>query len=620
MSFPHLIGYSVLTLAVWKLVRRRASRKANALDVAGPETEHWWKGWVSLAFSNMESVFMDSFEYCLKIAAHYGGAVKIHAMFGEEWLFVSDPRALHHMLVKEQHIFEENDNFILLVSSIVRTSLIDPSQVPTSSSLARVLFLNPVFSISNMRELLPIIQNISHQLKSILVSNLPTHHPTELDELPWLSRSSLDCICEGVLGYHSAALDTGKENEYTEALRMLGLSISKTILFRPIVPVVMRNFSLYWCKKIADWLTISWLPTQTMKDLRELRRIVEVMDSASRNILQEKKAALAMPSPMPSQSHDTSGGTRGKDIMSIMLRANASSTEGDRLSDAELLGQMNVMIFAGLETTSAAVARALYMLAKHPHVQQQLRAEICDAATAHQAVDVDHSHAKDGSGSVRLSYDSLMNLPFLDAVVRETLRLYPSLPVLGRRMTSAASVPLQFPVRSLSGEEINTISVAKHQAIVISIIAANHNQAVWGEDASEWKPERWLNSTQGQLLCVQKRKSLIKILLDGVKDGVKYTGVYSSMMTFLAGNRSCMHDVDLLSLNLGLKFAEMEIKDVLATLVPDIHFALPSEPDENGHVKEIYWKMTSFHTPVVKAPAGDGETPHLPLSLRLVRE
>ncbi|KAG2345549.1 cytochrome P450 [Suillus weaverae] len=583
MSFPHLIGYSVLTFAVWKLVQRRASRKANTLDVAGPASEHWLKG-------NMESICVDGFERCLKIAADYGGAIKIHAFFGDKWLYVSDPRALYHILVKEQHKFEEIDDFIFCNKLVFGAGLI--STLGEQHRRQRKM-LNPVFSISNMRELLPIIQPVSHQLKSILVSNLSTHNSVELDVLPWLSRSSLDCVCEGVLGYHSAALDTGNENEYTEALRMLSSSISKTIVFRPIVPVVMRNFSPYWCKKIVDWLTISWLPTQTMKNLRELRHIVEIADSGSRNIFQEKKAALAMPSPMPSQSYDTSGGTRGKDIMSIMLKANASSAEGDRLSDAELLGQMNVMIFAGLETTTAAVARVLYMLAKHPHVQQQLREEICDAMTAHQALEGDHSHTKDSFGSVRLPYDSLTNLPFLDAVVRETLRLYPSLPVLARKTTSAASVPLQFPVRSVSGEEINTIPVAKDQIFVISILAANHNQAVWGEDASEWKPERWLNSTQV-----------------GVKDGVRYTGVYSSMMTFLTGNRSCI----------GFKFAEMEIKDALAALLPAIHFALPSEPDDNGNVKEIYWKTSVFHTPVVKAPAGDGETPQLPLSMRLVRE
>jgi len=61
-------------------------------------------------------------------------------------------------------------------------------------------------------------------------------------------------------------------------------------------------------------------------------------------------------------------------------------------------------------------------------------------------------------------------------------------------------------------------------------------------------------------------------------------------------------------------------EDALATLVSDIHFALPSEPDENWHMKEIYWKVTGLHVLVVKSPAGDGETPQLPLSLRLVRE
>jgi hypothetical protein len=87
------------------------------------------------------------------------------------------------------------------------------------------------------------------------------------------------------------------------------------MLFQPFVPIVMRTFSLYWRKKIVDWLTMSWLPTQTMQDFRELRRIVEVMDSTSRTIFQEKKAALELSSPTPSES---SSETRGKDIMSIM--------------------------------------------------------------------------------------------------------------------------------------------------------------------------------------------------------------------------------------------------------------------------------------------------------------
>jgi cytochrome P450 len=91
------------------------------------------------------------------------------------------------------------------------------------------------------------------------------------------------------------------------------------------------------------------------------------------------------------------------------------------------------MIFAGLETTTVAVARVLYMLAKHPHIQEQLRTEIRGAMAAYQVPDADHPHTEDDSGA-RLSYDVLMNLPLLNAVVRETLRLYPSLPILTRRL------------------------------------------------------------------------------------------------------------------------------------------------------------------------------------------
>lgn len=51
-----------------------------------------------------------------------------------------------------------------------------------------------------------------------------------------------------------------------------------------------------------------------------------------------------------------------------------------------------------------------------------------------------------------------------------------------------------------------------------------------------------------------------------------------------------------------------------------LHVALPTEPDAQGHVKEIQWKLKAFHIPVVSPPAGDGVTPQVPLNVRLVTE
>lgn len=66
------------------------------------------------------------------------------------------------------------------------------------------------------------------------------------------------------------------------------------------------------------------------------------------------------------------------------------------------------MIYAAMDTTSGALSRTLHLLATHQDVQDRLRAEIKDA-----------KHYQGGN----LSYDTLVGLPYLDAICRESLRL-----------------------------------------------------------------------------------------------------------------------------------------------------------------------------------------------------
>ena len=65
------------------------------------------------------------------------------------------------------------------------------------------------------------------------------------------------------------------------------------------------------------------------------------------------------------------------------------------------------LVFAATDTTSASLSRLLYQLSLHQDVQDDLRKEI---ANAHNGKDV-------------IPYDELMSLPYLDAIIRETLRL-----------------------------------------------------------------------------------------------------------------------------------------------------------------------------------------------------
>lgn len=69
----------------------------------------------------------------------------------------------------------------------------------------------------------------------------------------------------------------------------------------------------------------------------------------------------------------------------------------------------SVLTFAAHYTTSNAIARILHLLALHPQVQSKLRQEILSYTSG---------------GAEELGYDELMAVPYLDAVVRETMRLY----------------------------------------------------------------------------------------------------------------------------------------------------------------------------------------------------
>ncbi|KAF7969084.1 hypothetical protein HWV62_28328 [Athelia sp. TMB] len=513
---------------------------------------------------NLLGLFQDGLAYNFQLIEKYGGVFKVFGLLGDEVLYVSDPRALHSIVVKEQETFEETDMFIEANRLIFGEGLI--STQGNQHTKQRKL-LNPVFSLANMRDLLPIVQPIADKLLAMLVSQLPADYGNlapslwsggtdnsfcpsdskEVDMVPWISRGSLEYVCQATMGYSFNALDPDMPHEYADAVRRLTPTVLKLVWLRPLIPFVIRNFSLFWRNKLVDWLPIT--------PLKEMRSITDVMYRTSRRIFEEKKAELG-----PVLEHEK--GSRGKDIMSIMR----------------------------FDNTAVALSRVLHILASEPAMQARLRTEIRQAQLDH--------------GSDHLPYGVLVSLPYLDAIVRETLRMHPPTSMLSRIARKATTLPLAHPVETPAGEKVSSVFVPEGTDVIISILAANHNKEVWGSDASVFRPERWLKrdgaGSPGDESVGEKPE----------QDGVRYPGVYGSTMTFLGGGRACI----------AFKFAEMEIKQILLTLLSKVHFALPSSVDETGRKKEIYWKMNGIDVPVVRPPLGDGQTGQLPLDLRLLRD
>jgi len=104
---------------------------------------------------------------------------------------------------------------------------------------------------------------------------------------------------------------------------------------------------------------------------------------------------------------------RRQDMLGLLLDAR---DEGTSLTDVEVRDQVLIFLLAGHETTSTALTYALHLLGRHPDAQRRVRAEVA-AVTGGGSVTAEHATA----------------LPYTTMVLKETMRLYPSAPLLGRR-------------------------------------------------------------------------------------------------------------------------------------------------------------------------------------------
>ena len=64
---------------------------------------------------------------------------------------------------------------------------------------------------------------------------------------------------------------------------------------------------------------------------------------------------------------------------------------------------------------------------------------------------------------------------------------------LDTRANHDTSLPLSQPIRGKDGNMINEVTIEKGTMTIVAIRACNRNKSLWGDDAHEWKPERWLS-------------------------------------------------------------------------------------------------------------------------------
>ncbi|KAH9857496.1 cytochrome P450 [Lenzites betulinus] len=536
-----LIGITIL-YATWRLSRAFFAPSTVAVwdKIPGPPSRSYFTG-------NMDEVFgPNRWEHTAAFAKEYGPLYKIYGLFQAKWLYTFDPRAMHSIFMKDQDVYDESD---AIIASFQVT--LGPGLLATLGHQHRRQrkMLNPVFSAKHLRDMTPMFNETIARLHVALTSRLK-EGTQEFDLLGWMGRTALELIGQGGLGHSFDPLTTDVADEFSESVKAYFPAMHHVEVFFPMLPQFVKLGTSWFRRKVVDM----W----PSKHVQRLAQITDSLHECSVRIYNEKKAALESGDDELKRQV-----SEGKDIMSVLLRANMAAAEGDRLQDDEVIGQISTLVLAAMDTTSNALSRIFHLLSEHPDVQQNLRDEITRARD-------------DGTGKLRdLTYDEVMELPYMDAVCRETLRRYSPVTSILREVKKDGMLPLSSPIRALDGTMLSAVPVTKGMWVIAGVQASNCNKELWGDDADEWKPERWLNP-------------LPPALEDAHIPGV---------MTFAGGSRACI----------GFKFSQLEMKIVLASLLPTMKF----EPSG----KEIFWNAAGVAFPSVGKLGGK---PEMPIKITLV--
>jgi len=235
-------------------------------------------------------------------------------------------------------------------------------------------------------------------------------------------------------------------NVHEEIMKMTTRVVTRTLFDSGVPPeidemgeasaVVMRRFSTQWN---GLRMLLNLLPTA---ESRGFKQVMGRLDDYILGLIRERRA---------------SGRDHG-DLLSMLLLAR--DDDGSGMSDEQLRDELKTLMVAGLDTTALALSWALYLLALNPDKDAKLYQEVASV-----------------SGGGRLTFADLARLKYTEAVIKESMRLYPPAWVIGRE--------------AIEDTELGGYPIKRGTSVLVSQWI-RHRHPRYFPEPEKFGPERWL--------------------------------------------------------------------------------------------------------------------------------
>ncbi|EFA01322.2 cytochrome P450 monooxigenase CYP4H10 [Tribolium castaneum] len=416
----------------------------------------------------------DLFNNIVKWAKEYGTVYKIFVA-NDVRVLITNPELTELVLSSNVHITKSNA-YDLLKPWLGIGLLISTGKKWKS----RRKLITPTFHFKILDQFLDVFNSCGNVLVQRLSSQVGKD---SFDVYPFINLCSLDIICETSMGVKIKA-QQGNNTEYVEAVRrFLDIFIIRTFSVWKGIDALFKFSSAYSVYK----------------------RLLKILHQFTINIIVQRRGEKAQ---QKTQNVTSDDGIKRKVALLEML---LESEDNNMLSNEDIREEIDTFMFEGHDTTTSGIAFAILCLAENPKVQEKLYEEVVAV--------IDNIE--------NITMQQLQEMKYLEMVLKEAQRLYPSVPVIERRLEVDCNIGgYDFP---------------KDTFLSLFIYGMHHNEKYFPEP-EKFDPNRYLPENQAK----------------------RHNYAY---VPFSAGPRNCI----------GQKFAMLEMKTTIAKIVK--HFKILPVPD-----------------------------------------
>lgn len=403
---------------------------------------------------------------------------------------VADPEAADTILKS----ISEKDDIIRMASVFIGNGSIF---APVSIWRPRRKVLVPTFSTKNLKYFMTIFASES-QILAQEIGNTAGNDPISI--FKYFTAYTMDAIAQTTMGYN---MNAQKDSNH---FFLKGFDMGLNSFAERICQPWLHSDAIY--KNLPLYSTL-------MKHKKEIWDFISELIRNKRREIKEKN--------MTQEQYENSAESHQTTFLESLMRLSGGD---DGYTDDEIVEELLVIMVAGTDTSAVGAAFVSVVLSRYPEIQEKVFEELQEVF---------------GDSDRAATFEDLPRLKYLDAVIKETLRLYAPVPVMTRKIEKDLHLPCG-------------IKLVPGTGVMINIWAMHRNPRYWGDDVEQFRPERFIDAQP------------------------THPAVY---MPFSYGPRNCV----------GYQYAMMSMKTMLSTVLRRFKFLPATKPNKNAEFPPLRLKF-----------------------------